>query len=151
MKSEIIEKSKIKLPKTQLWINGKWTDAESGRTFETLNPATEEVLARVSEADEADVDKACRAARKAFEYGPWPKMKARERARILERLADLIRENSEDLALLETLDSGKPIQNSRQIDIPAAAEAFDYYASWADKLAGETIPADPEYFSYTLR
>jgi len=140
-----------KLPPTDLWIAGKWVKADSGRTFETINPATEEVIARVAEGGESDVDRAAKAARRAFESGPWPKMKAGERAGILQKMAHLLQERTEDLALLETLDTGKPIQNSRAIDLPAAWKAFEYYAGWADKLTGETIPADPDYFSYTLR
>jgi acyl-CoA reductase-like NAD-dependent aldehyde dehydrogenase len=151
MKAQPAVAPKVKLPPTQLWIGGKWVAAESGRTFETINPATEEVLGRVAEGGESDIDRAVTSARQAFESGPWAKMKASEREKILRRMADLIRNHQEELALLETLDSGKPIQNARKIDIPAAAEAFDYYAGWADKLVGETIPADPDYFSYTLR
>ena len=137
--------------KTQLWIDGKWSPAQSGKSFNTLNPATEDVLAQVSEAGEADIDKAAKAARKAFESGPWPRMKPAERERILRKIAELMEERREELAKLETQDSGKPIQNSRNIDIPASWKSFEYYAGWADKLAGETIPAEPEYFSYTLR
>ena len=137
--------------RTDLWINGKWTKAELGRTFATINPATEETIAHVAEGGEADIDRAVRAARKAFESGPWPKMKASERGGILRKIAQLLEDRKEELARLETIDSGKPIQNSQKIDIPAASGAFDYYAGWTDKLVGETIPADPEYFSYTLR
>ena len=137
--------------KPRLWVDGKWMSAQSGRTFETRNPATEEVIAEVAEAGEADIGEAAKAARRAFESGPWPKMKAGEREKILRKIAGLLREHTEELAYLETIDSGKPLQASRVIDIPAAAEAFDYYAGWADKLTGETIPADPEYFSYTVR
>lgn len=151
MELQTAKNPRVRIPETRLWIGGKWIPAESGRTFETLNPATEEVIVRVAEGGESDMDRAAKAARKAFEAGPWPKMKSSEREKILRRIADLIRSHKEDLATLETLDSGKPIQNSRSIDIPAAAEAFGYYAGWADKLTGETIPADPEYFSYTLR
>ena len=135
----------------KLWINGKWAEPASGHTFETINPATEEVITRVAEGREGDIDKAAWAARKAFESGPWAKMKASEREKILRRIAALIDENKEELATLETRDSGKPIQNSRNIDIPAARAAFEYYAGWADKLTGETVPADPEFFTYTLR
>ncbi len=150
-KTKILETLKVKLPPVRLWIGGHWKDSVSGKKFETINPATEEVIAEIAEADEADIDLAVLAARKAFESGAWPEMKARERARVLRRIADLIRERSEELAILETLDSGKPIQHSRIIDIPASADAFDYYAGWVDKIYGETIPADPEFFSYTLR
>jgi len=151
MKVKVVEKARVKLPPAKLWIDGNWVGAESGRTFKTINPATEEVISEVAEAGERDIDRAVQAACKAFESGPWPKMKASEREKILRRLAALIDKHKEELATLETLDSGKPIQNARKIDLPAAVEAFDYYAGWADKLVGETIPADPEYFSYTLR
>ncbi len=154
MKAKTLErpkKSGIRRPETKLWVGGKWVSADSGRTFETVNPATEEVIANVAEAGESDVDKAAQAARRAFESGPWPKMRASEREKILRKVGALIREHQEELARLETIDSGKPIENSRHIDIPAAAGAFDYYAGWSDKLAGETLPVDPEYFSYTLR
>ena len=137
--------------KTQLFINNKWVPAESGKTFDTIDPATGEVITKVAEAGEADIDKAAKAARKAFESGPWPKMKARERKRILNKIADLMRSRVEELAELETKDCGKPIRDSKNIDIPASAEAFDYYSEWADKLFGETVPIDPEFFSYTLR
>ena len=90
------------------------------------------MIAHVAEGTEPDIDRAVKAAVSAFEKGPWPRMKPSEREKVLRRIADLIRENKEKLALLETLDSGKPIQNSRNIDIPAAANAFDYYAGWAD-------------------
>jgi aldehyde dehydrogenase (NAD+) len=143
--------TKVQLPKTGLWIGGKWVPAQSAKTFETLNPATEEVLARIAEGDEADIDKAVSAARKAFDSGPWPRLKARERADFLKKIACLIRDHEEEIALLETLDSGKPIQYSRGGDIPGAVETLEYYAEWADKLGGETVPVDPEYFSYTLR
>lgn len=151
MKTQVAEKKRVKFPPADLWIGGKWVKAQSARTFEVTNPATEEVIAYLAEGTEPDIDRAVKAARSAFEEGPWPRMKPSEREKILRKIADLIRENKEELALLETLDSGKPIQNSRNIDIPAAASAFDYYAGWADKLTGETIPADPDYFSYTLR
>lgn len=137
--------------KNRLWIGGRWVPAASGKTFPVLNPATEEVLAQVAEGDKADIEKAVVAARRAFDSGPWPRMSPRERERILRKIADLIDSNKEELARLETLDSGKPIGNSRNIDIPAARSAFEYYSGWADKLTGETIPADAELFSYTLR
>lgn len=151
MKTQLAEKQKVKLPPCDLWIGGKWVKPDSGRTFETINPATEEVIANVAEGGESDIDKAVHSARQAFESGPWSRMKAQDRIRILNRMAQLTQERQEDLAVLETLDSGKPIQNARVIDIPASAKAFEYYAGWADKLVGETIPADPSYFSYTLR
>lgn len=151
MTLQSLKKTQSAFPKTDLWINSQWVKAESGRTFQTLNPATEEVLTEVAEAGEKDIDKAVKAARKAFDSGPWPKIKSSDREKILRRIAALIDKHKKELALLETLDSGKPIGNSRNIDIPAGAGAFEYYAGWADKLAGETLPADPNFFTYTLR
>src|SRR5687767_15892209 len=109
-------KSEKKLPvqvrQTKMLIDGKWIDSASGKTFETLNPATGEVIARVAEGDKADVDKAVKAARKAFEGGPWKKMTARQRGQLLYKLADLVEKNFEELAALETLDNGKPLKDS---------------------------------------
>ncbi len=136
----------------KLLIDGKWVDAESGKTFETLNPATGEVLAKIPEGGKADVDKAVKAARKAFEHGPWRnKMTAAERARCLYKLADLIEQRADEFAQLETLDNGKPIKESRYVDVPATVETFRYYAGWATKLEGETINANNNFFTYTLR
>ena len=136
---------------TQLLIDGKWRDAASGRTFATYNPATEEVIAEVAEGGPEDIDLAVKAARKAFDTGPWRKMDARDRGRLLTRLADLVEENLEDLAELETLDNGKPISESRLGDIPMVADTFRYYAGWADKIHGQTIPVRGNYFTYTRR
>ncbi|HEV8335203.1 MAG TPA: betaine-aldehyde dehydrogenase [Candidatus Polarisedimenticolia bacterium] len=139
------------LPAGKLFIGGVWIDARSGRTFETINPATNQALCRVAEADETDVDAAVQAARKAFEQGPWPKMSAADRSRVLWRIADLLMQRADEVARLETLDNGKPIFESRQVDIPLVAEIFQYYAGWATKITGETIPARPGAFTYTLR
>jgi len=132
-------------------IDGKWVEAESGKTFETRNPATDEVLAKVPEGGKADIDKAVKAARKAFEEGPWRKMSPSERARCLYKLADLIEQRADEFAQLETLDNGKPIKESRFIDVPATVETFRYYAGWATKIEGETINANTNFFTYTLR
>ncbi len=134
----------------RLLIDGEWVDALSGKTFETINPATGEVLARVAEADAADVDRAVGAARAAFERG-WGTMKPGHRTRMLLAVADLIERHRDELAQLETLDNGKPIFESRNIDVPAAAETFRYYAGWPSKIYGETNPSEAAYFSYTLR
>jgi aldehyde dehydrogenase (NAD+) len=131
-------------------IDGKWRDALSGKTFETINPATEEKIADVAEGDADDVDLAAKAARKAFE-GPWSKIDARERGRLLNRLADLAEKHLEELAALETLDNGKPIRDSRAADLPLAIDCLRYYAGWADKLTGDTIPIRGNYFCYTRR
>ena len=134
----------------RLLIDGKWVDAKSGKTFETIDPTTGTVLARVAEADAADVDLAVHAARAAFE-GRWSESKPSERSRLLNRIADLMEAHADELAQLETLDNGKPIFESRNIDVPGAIEVFRYYAGWPTKIYGETNPSDPDFFSYTLR
>jgi aldehyde dehydrogenase (NAD+) len=136
---------------TKMLINGKWRDSQSGKTFETINPATEEVITQVAEGDAADIDLAVKAARKAFESGPWRTMDARDRGRLLNKLADLIESHSDELAELETLDNGKPISESRQADLPLVIDCFRYYAGWADKIHGQTIPVRGRYFCYTKR
>jgi aldehyde dehydrogenase (NAD+) len=135
----------------RLFIGGRWTDAASGKTFETVNPATEEVLTTVAEADAADVDVAVRAARTALETGPWPALSARERGRLLFKLAALIDQHRDELARLETLDNGKPIRETTNVDLPFTIATFEYYGGWADKILGDTIPVDGPYFNYTLR
>ena len=134
----------------RLFINNEWRDAEGSKTLDVVNPATEEIVAEVASADRADVDAAVRAARAALN-GPWSKMSARDRGRLLWRVGDALMERADEIARLETLHNGKPIFESRQIEIPAAAECFQYYAGWADKLHGETIPVRGEYLAYTLR
>lgn len=136
---------------TQCFIGGQWIPAASGKTFETINPATEEVIASVAEGDAADVDLAVKAARKAFDSGPWRSMDARERGRLMYRLADLIEEEIDELAALETLDNGKPISESRHADLPLVLDCLRYYAGWADKIHGQTIPIRGNYFCYTKR
>jgi aldehyde dehydrogenase (NAD+) len=143
----------VKAPKVKdqpLFIGGKWIDSASGKTFPTINPATGEVICQVAEGDKADVDKAVKAARKAFEDGsPWRKMNASDRGRVLHRLADLIEKNQEELAALETLDNGKPYRDSYNVDLPATIKCYRYYAGWADKIHGKTIPVEGRYFCYT--
>jgi aldehyde dehydrogenase (NAD+) len=134
----------------QLFIDGQFVDAESGKTFKTPNPATGETFAEVAEADKADVDKAVAAARKAFE-GKWSKMSARDRGRLLYKLSQLIEEHAGDLAVLETTDNGKPIKESTYIDLPGVVENFEYFAGWSTKIEGETIPVPGQMFNYTLR
>jgi len=133
-----------------LLINNEWRPASTGKTMDVVNPATEEVIASVASADRNDVDAAVAAARDALN-GPWGKMSARERGRLVSRLADRLMERADEVARLETLHNGKPIFESRQIEIPSAAECFEYYAGWADKVMGETIPVKGNYLTYTLR
>ena len=134
----------------KLLIANEWRDAASGQVMDVINPATEEVIATVPVAGAADVDAAVQAARAAFN-GPWGSMSARERGRLVSRLADRLMEKADDVARLETLHNGKPISESRHIEIPAAAECLEYYAGWADKVTGETIPVKGNYLTYTLR
>ena len=136
---------------TQMLIGGEFVDSVSGKTFDTINPATEEVITSVAEGERADIDLAVKAARKAFESGPWSRMDARDRGRLINRLADLIEENFDELAALETLDNGKPINDSRAADIPLVIDCLRYYAGWADKIHGQTIPVRGNYFTYTRR
>jgi phenylacetaldehyde dehydrogenase len=143
----------LKHPKKML-IGGAWVEAASGKTFNTYNPATGEVLAKVAEGDREDVDRAVKAARAAFEDGPWPDMLVAERARLIWRIAELIDEHREELAELETLDNGKPLLFSRIVDIPTAAAHFRYMSGFATKIEGTTIPISMpggKYFAYTLR
>ena len=116
-----------------LFIGGKFLAPEKGKYFDTINPATEEKLSRVALASDADVDKAVKAARKA--YGPWARLKAAERGKYIYRIARIMQERAREFAAIESLDGGKPIRESRDIDIPLAAAHFFYYAGWADKLA----------------
>jgi aldehyde dehydrogenase (NAD+) len=126
-----------------LFINGEFTEPVAGTVFKTVNPATEEVLAEVSEAGDADVDRAVRAARAAYDR-VWSKLPGRERGKYLFRIARLIQERSRELAVLESLDNGKPIRESRDVDVPLAAAHFFYYAGWADKLEHAGVGPDPQ-------
>lgn len=134
----------------QLFIDGQFVDAESGKTFKSPNPATGATFAEVAEADKADVDKAVAAARKALD-GKWSKMSARDRGRLLYKLSQLIEEHAGELAALETSDNGKPIKESTYIDLPGVVENFEYFAGWSTKIEGETIPVPGQMFNYTLR
>ena len=134
---------------TKLLINNEWVPSESGKTFSTFNPATGEELAQISEADAADVDKAVRVARNAFERGPWRKINASERGRLLNRLADLVEQNADELATLETLDNGMPLSVARHVAVPLIVGHFRYFAGWSDKNHGKTIPINGDYFCYT--
>ncbi len=138
------------IKQTKILIGNKWVDSVSGKTFETINPATGDVLAKVAEADAADVDLAVKAARKAFHSkAPWRRMSASDRGKLLNRLADLIEQNVEELATLESLDNGKPRHVARTADLPLVIACYRYYAGWADKIQGKTIPINGDYFCYT--
>jgi phenylacetaldehyde dehydrogenase len=138
-------------------INGEWVNAQSGKVFPSYDPATGDVMARVAEGDKADVDLAVRAARRAFEHGPWRKMTPSDRGKLIWRLADLLESNVEELAQLESLDNGKPLTIARIADVPLAVDLFRYMAGWATKIEGNTIPISVPYLpgsnflAYTLR
>ncbi|KAG8597770.1 hypothetical protein GDO81_002384 [Engystomops pustulosus] len=138
------------VPYTQLFINNEFQDAVSKKTFPTINPSTGEVICHVAEADKADVDKAVRAAREAFKLGsPWRRMDASQRGVLINRLADLIERDRTILATLETLDNGKPYAMAYTVDLDIVLKCLRYYAGWADKWHGKTIPIDGDYFTYT--
>ena len=139
----------VKVGPTKLLINNRWVDSASGKTFPTVNPTTGEQICQVGEADAADVDKAVAAARTAFN-GPWRfKLSAAERGNLLNRLADLIEQNADELARLEALDNGKPYKVAKAADLPMTIACYRYYAGWADKIQGKTIPISGDYFCYT--
>jgi aldehyde dehydrogenase (NAD+) len=133
-----------------LFINNEWRPAASGKTMDVINPATEDVCATVASADVDDLNAAVEAARNALN-GPWGQMSARERGRLVRKLGERLMERADEISRLETLHNGKPIMESRHIEIPAAAECFEYYGGWSDKVMGETIPVKGNYLNYTLR
>lgn len=141
----------------KMLINGKWVEAASGKTFPTFDPATGEVLSQVAEGDSEDIDRAVKAARAAFETGPWSKMTASERGRAIWKLGDLLDQRRDEFAEIESLDNGKPYKVARAADVPLAAELFRYMAGWATKIEGNTIPLSvpytpgAKYLAYTLR
>jgi phenylacetaldehyde dehydrogenase len=139
----------------QLLIGGDWVDAKDGKTFATVNPSTEEVLVQVAQASAVDVDRAVVAARAAFESpSPWSKMTPRDRSHLLWRIGDLIEAHADELAQLEALDNGKRVEAARDGDVPTAAELFRYFAGWATKMEGTTIPMSVpgrEFHAYTRR
>ena len=140
-----------KIRQTNMFIGGKWQESKGGKRFSTINPVNEKVIAEVPEGNDADVDAAVKAARTAFESGPWHTMDARDRGRLINKLADLMEKNLDELAALETLDNGKPISDAKAADLPLAIDCLRYYAGWADKLTGDTIPVRGNYFCYTRR
>src|SRR6201989_1474086 len=141
----------------KMLINGQWVNAASGKTFPTYNPATGEVLAHVAEGDREDIEQAVRAARNAFDNGPWRRMTVSERGRLVWKLADLLEQHIEEFAYLESLDNGKPLTIAKAADVPLAVDLLRYMAGWATKIEGNTIPISvpytpsARYFAYTLR
>ncbi|KAL3532434.1 hypothetical protein ACH5RR_005955 [Cinchona calisaya] len=145
----------IKIPTqikfTKLFINGDFVDSVSGRTYETIDPRTGEATTRIAEGDKEDVDLAVKAAREAFDNGPWPRLPGLGRRRLMMKFADLIDENVEEIAALEAIDAGKLFSGLKAVDIPVAAETLRYYAGAADKIHGETLKMSRELQGYTLR
>jgi aldehyde dehydrogenase (NAD+) len=153
IEDDMLTATKAKIAPGKLLIGGQWSDASDGKTFDTVNPATGQVLTQLASATVGDVDRTVAAARKAFDdpAAPWQKMAASDRAKILWRIADLIEQHIDEIAEIETLDNGKPIFESRYVDLPTVCEVFRYYAGWATKIHGETINSRPNAFTYTLR
>jgi aldehyde dehydrogenase (NAD+) len=141
--------NQVAVSATKLLINNRWVNSQSGKTFATINPTTGEEICQVAEADAADVNIAVKAARAAYEQGPWRKMSGPERARLLNRLADLIEKNADELARLESLDNGKPLSAAKAFDVAATIGCYRYFAGWADKVMGKTIPVEGPFFCYT--
>jgi phenylacetaldehyde dehydrogenase len=137
----------------KLFINGEWVAAKSGKTFPVEDPATEETIAHAPAGDNADIDLAVEAGRRAFETGPWSKVSPAERSRLVWRLGDLLEQHIDEFAELEALDNGKPVTNARQGDVRGSIEMFRYMAGWATRLNGETIPVSSpgNWHAYTLR
>ncbi|MFZ4825941.1 MAG: aldehyde dehydrogenase family protein, partial [Phototrophicaceae bacterium] len=137
--------------RTQAFINGQYVNALSGKTFARVSPRDGQVFAHIAECDKEDVDLAVKAARTAFEDGRWANMKPSERKRIIVKLAQLMRDNLEELALLETLDTGKPINDSLKVDIPLAATYLQWYGEATDKLYGEIAPTSNQHLTLITR
>jgi aldehyde dehydrogenase (NAD+) len=143
--------SNLSLPTSKLLIDGRWVDAEAKHEFPVINPATEELISMVAEARAEDVDAAVQSAHRALHEGPWSRMSGAERARVLNKLADLIEARSEDIVILESLNAGKPLNATRRQDVAAAIDTLRYYAGWADKIAGEIVPTRGDALTYVER
>lgn len=136
---------------TGLLVGGEWSGAASGKSFQSIDPATEEPLLDIAEAGAADIDAAVAAARRALENGLWPAMTGAERGRLLRRLADTLRDRVDEIALLESIDAGKPLSATLRMDIPAAIDCLEYYAGWADKISGEVVPTRNDALTFVRR
>ena len=145
----LTDEIRVALPELKLLIANRWVASESGKTFATINPSTGEEICEVAEADVADVERAVRAARSAFEHGPWRSMRASERGRLLYRLADLIESKGDELARLESLDNGKPVSAAKAVDVTKTVACYRYFGGWSDKVHGKTIPIDGDFLCYT--
>jgi len=145
----LTDEIRVALPELKLLIANRLVASESGKTFATINPSTGEEICEVAEAGAADVEQAVRAARLAFEHGPWRSMRPSERGRLLYRLADLIESNGDELARLESLDNGKPVSVAKAVDVTKTVACYRYFGGWSDKVHGKTIPIDGDFLCYT--
>jgi aldehyde dehydrogenase (NAD+) len=134
-----------------LFIGGKFVKSLSGKTFDVINPADETVIASIERGGIEDIDAAVKAARNAFDNGPWTRMDPSARADCMFRLADLIKKNQNELGVLESLDNGKPAHIATAVDVEMVYRVIKYYGGWVDKIRGQTIPSDGPFFSYTKR
>ena len=141
--------SRVAVSATKLLINNRWVNSQSGKTFATINPSTGEEICQMAEADAADVDKAVKAARAAFEHGPWRKMSGSERGRLLNRLADLSKRMPMSWRAWNRWTTASPLPWRKAVDVAATVGCYRYFAGWADKVMGKTIPIDGEFFCYT--
>jgi acyl-CoA reductase-like NAD-dependent aldehyde dehydrogenase len=146
-----VNTAKAAIKRGQLFIDGKYEDADSGKTIPVMNPATGEQVTTVPDAGAGEVDRAVRAARRTFENRSWRGMNGSKRERIIWRIGELIEKNKEELAMLESLNNGKTFKEAVRADVPASADVFYYYAGWTRKITGETIPVDGNFLNYTLR
>ncbi|CAM8888588.1 unnamed protein product [Rhodiola kirilowii] len=147
-------KTELRLPTityTKLFINGQFVDAVSGKTFETVDPRTEQIITRVAEGDKDDIDLAVQAARAAFDSGPWPRLPGSERGRVMMKFAELVEQHAEEIAELDAVDGGKLFEWGKAVDVPTGASLLRYYAGAADKIHGEVLKMSSQLQGYTLR
>ena len=145
------EQNRATIKPGQLFIDGEWVGAQSGATYTTINPTTEEPLTEVAEGGAEDIARAVAAARRAFSEGAWPKLSAADRGRMLWSIGDRLDAQVKEIAEIETLDQGKTITESSRVDVPMAADCFRYFAGWTTKIEGETVPVRFPSLNYTLR
>ena len=148
--STVANKKKVDIKYTKLFIGGQFVEGKEGKKFSVINPATEEEICQVSEATKADVDEAVKVARATFE-NVWRNYSPHQRSILMNRWADLIERDADYIADLESLDNGKPREMSRNVDVAMTISTIRYFAGWADKINGDTIPLEGDYFCYTQR
>ncbi len=132
-------------------IGGEWSGAASGKTFPNIDPANEATIAEIAMGEQPEIDAAVAAARDALARGPWPAMPGTERGRLLRKLADIMRQRLDEIAVIESIDAGKPLSATKRMDIPAAIDCLEYYAGWADKISGEVVPVRADALTFVKR